>query len=62
MESDTFYGDFMAKLVQRLSGVFIEKTWIIRLPDNFHINFTINLHKKYHSPYSPYYLHNFYIL
>ena len=27
VESDTFYGDFMVKLVWRLSGVFIEKTW-----------------------------------
>ena len=33
MESDTFYGDFVVKLVWRLSGVFIEKTWQIKLPE-----------------------------
>ena len=26
-ESDTFHGDFMVKLVWRLSGVLMEKTW-----------------------------------
>ena len=26
-ESDTFYGDFMVKLIWRLSGAFIKKTW-----------------------------------
>ena len=26
VESDAFYGDFMVKLVWRLSGVFMEKT------------------------------------
>ena len=36
MESDTFYGDFMVKLVWRLSGVFMEKTWEIKSPDNLH--------------------------
>ena len=27
VESDTFYGDFMIKLVWKLSGVFMEKIW-----------------------------------
>ena len=27
VESVTFYGDFMVKLVWRLSRVFMEKTW-----------------------------------
>ena len=27
VESGTFYGDFMVKLILRLSGVFVEKTW-----------------------------------
>ena len=48
MESDTFYGNFMVKLVRRLSGVCMEKTWQIKSsPNNLHINFTnINLHKS----------------
>ena len=36
--SDTFYGDFMAQLVWRLSEVFMEKTWSIKSPNNLHIN------------------------
>ena len=32
--SDTFYGDVMLELVWRLSGVFIEKTWQMKLPNS----------------------------
>ena len=39
-ESDTFHGNFMVKLVWRLSGVFMEKTRLIKLPDNRHTDFT----------------------
>ena len=42
MENDTSYGDsFLVKSVWRLSTVFMEKTWQIKLPDNFRINFII---------------------
>ena len=41
MESDTFYGDLMVKLIWRLSGVFMEKTLHVKLQDDIHINFTI---------------------
>ena len=41
MESDTFYKDFMVKLVWRLSGVFGGKTWHFKLLENLHVNFTI---------------------
>ena len=27
LESDTFHGDFMVKVLWRLPGLFIEKTW-----------------------------------
>ena len=30
---------FMVKLVWRLCGVFMKKTWQIKLPDNLHINY-----------------------
>ena len=33
VESDTFYGDFMVKLVWRLSGIFTGTTWSIKLPE-----------------------------
>ena len=42
MKSDTFYGEFMVKLVWRLSEIFMEKTRKIKLQDNLHMNFTIN--------------------
>ena len=38
MESDTLYGDFMVKLVWRLSLASMEKHG---KSDNLHINFTI---------------------
>ena len=41
MDNDTFNGDFIAKLVWRFSGVFMEKTWYVKLPDNLRISFTI---------------------
>ena len=54
-----YHGDFVVKLVWRLSGSFLEKIWYIKLPDNLHINFTIESRKKYHSPYC---LHTIYII
>ena len=41
VESDTFFRDFMVKLVWKLSGVFMETILYIKLPDNTHTNFTI---------------------
>ena len=41
VESDTFCGDFMAKLLWRLCEVLVEKAWEMKLPDDLHINFTI---------------------
>ena len=41
METDTFYRDFMVKSISRLSGVFMEKTWLIKLAGNRHTNFTV---------------------
>ena len=43
---DTYYGDFMVKLFWTLSVVFMEETWLIKLPDNLHINFTIKSRLK----------------
>ena len=34
-------GDFISKLVRRLSGVFMEKTWLIKVSDNLHIKVII---------------------
>ena len=64
VESDTFYGDFVVKSVWRLSRVFTEKTWLIKLADNLHINFTIKSKKQKTSLslLSPYYLLSFYRL
>ena len=52
MKSDTFYGDFMVKLSWTLSGIFVEKTCQVKLPDERHINLTT----KSLSMLSPYYL------
>ena len=41
MESATLTRDFMVKLVWRSFGALMEKTWLIKLPENLHINFTI---------------------
>ena len=41
MKSDTFFGDFMVKLIERFSGVVMEKTYLTKLPDNVYINLTI---------------------
>ena len=41
MESDTFYGDFIVKLKWILSCNLIYYVFFINLPDNLHINFTI---------------------
>ena len=61
MKSDTLYGDFLVKLMWRLSGVFKKKTWQIGLPDNIHINFTIKCQLNVsHSILSPYRFHNLY--
>ena len=75
VETDTFYRDFMVKLVRRLSEVFMEKTRYIKLRDYLHIE--ISIHRKYLSPYSftikspqkvsfsilsPYYPRDFFIL
>ena len=49
----------MVKLIWRLSGVFMEKTWYIKLPYNLHVNFTIKSDNKYHSPHC---LHTIYII
>ena len=40
MESDTSYGDFMVKLIRRLSGNFIYYVFSMETPDNLQINFT----------------------
>ena len=41
MESDTFYGDFMAKLIWRLSGNMIHHVFSMKTTDNLYTNFTI---------------------
>ena len=41
MESDIFYGDFMAKLICRLSGILIYHVFSMKTPDNLQTNFTI---------------------
>ena len=43
MENDTFYGDFMVKLVEDGLGFSWRKKWYnkIKIPDNLYINFTI---------------------
>ena len=46
MESDTFYGDFMAKLIWRLSGNLIYNVFSVKIPDNFQTNFTIKSRKS----------------
>ena len=43
-------GDFMVNLVCRLSLVFMEKTWQIKLPDNLHTDFIIKPSFRKHSP------------
>ena len=39
MESNTSYGDFMVKLIWRLSGYLIEHVFSTEIPDNVHTNF-----------------------
>ena len=39
MESYTTYGDFVVKLIWRLSGYLIEHVFSIETPDNVHTNF-----------------------
>ena len=41
MESDTSYGDFMVKLIWRLSGNLIYHVCFMKTPDNLQANFTI---------------------
>ena len=41
MESDTFYGDFMAKLIWRLSRNLIHDVFSVKTPDNLQTYFTI---------------------
>ena len=41
MESDTFYGNFTAKLKRRLSGNLIYHVFSIKTPDNLQTNFTL---------------------
>ena len=41
MKSDTFYGDFMVKLIWRLSGNLIYDVFSLKIPGNLHTNFTI---------------------
>ena len=41
MGSDTLYGDFMMKLIWRLSGNLIYHIFSIKIPDNLQTNFTI---------------------
>ena len=41
-KSDTFHGDFIVKLIWRLSGNFICHVLSMRAPDNLRTNFTIN--------------------
>ena len=41
MESDTFYGDFMVKLIWRLSGNLIYHVFSMKTPDNLQAYFTI---------------------
>ena len=51
VESDTFNGDFMVKSKWRLYGSLIYNIFSMKTSDNLKTNFTINLHKKYHSPH-----------
>ena len=46
MESDTFYRDFMAKEIWKLSGNFICHVFSIKLPDNLQNNLTIKSPQK----------------
>ena len=39
MESDTFCGDFMVKLIWRLSGDLIYHVFTIKAPDDLQTNF-----------------------
>ena len=41
MESDTFYGDFMVKLIWRLFGNLIYHVFSWKTPDNLQININI---------------------
>ena len=41
----------MVKLLWRLSGNLIYHVLSMKTPHNLQTNFTINLHKKYHSPH-----------
>ena len=42
MDSDTFYGDFVIKLIWRLPGNLIHHAFFKKTPDNLQTNFTIN--------------------
>ena len=46
VDSDTFYGDFMVKLVRRLSGFSWRKHGQSNFADNIHINFIIKISLK----------------
>ena len=62
VENYTFYGDFMVKLVWRLSEAFVEKIRQLKFPDKLHINSTIKFPQKVSlSVLPPYNVHNFYI-
>ena len=41
METGNFHGEFMVELVWILSGVYMEKTWKIKLPDNLHTRYIL---------------------
>ena len=41
MENDTPYGDFMVKLIWRLSGKLIYHVFFMKIPDNLQTNFSI---------------------
>ena len=41
MESDTFNGEFMVKLIWRLSGNLIYHVFFMKTLGNLHTNFTI---------------------
>ena len=41
METDTFYEDFMVKLICKLSGNLIYHVFSMKTPDDLQTNFTI---------------------
>ena len=59
MESDTFCGDSMVKLMRRLFGDLIYQVFSKETPYNLHTNFTIKSPQKgSHSILSPYNLYS----